>query len=55
MGAGFTKLILNSTQIEDVFKVLVELGKKFVREKNCLSWQFNFFFPTEGVDGLVLK
>ena len=51
----FTKVILNSTQIEDVVEVRVELSKKIVREKICLFWQFFFFCSTEGVDGLVLK
>ena len=34
--------MLNSTEIEDVVEVSVKLGKKFVREEICLSWQFNF-------------
>ena len=39
----FTKLIPNSTQIEDVVEVRVELGKTFGRGKTCLSLQFIFF------------
>ena len=33
----FRQLMLNSTQIEDIVEVRVELGKKFVREKIVFS------------------
>ena len=50
------KVRLNSIKIEDEVEIRVELGKKFVREKICLSWRFNnFLCLAEGVDGLVLK
>ena len=56
MGEGCYKKKLNSTKIEDEVKIRVELGKKFVREKICLSWRFNIFLcSTEGVEGLVLN
>ena len=51
----FTKLILNSTQIEDVVEVRVELGKTFGRGKFDFLCNSFFTCSTEGVDGLVLK
>ena len=46
----FTKLILNSIQIEDVAEVQDELGKKMSFLCDSI-----FFCSTEWVDGLVLK
>ena len=45
----FTKLILNSIQIEDVAEVQDELGKK-----KLFLWVPIFFCSTEWVDRLVL-
>ena len=42
------KLILNLTQIEDVVKVRFELGKKFVRGKIYVFWQFIFLVQLQG-------
>ena len=55
MGEGCYKKKLNSTKIEDEVKIRVELGKKFVREKICLSWRLIFLCLAEGVERLVLK
>ena len=46
--------MLNSTKIEDVVEVRIELGKTFVRE-NFVFLGDSFFCSTKGVDGLVLK
>ena len=48
------KLMLNSSNIEDVVEVGIELGKKFVREKFVFHGDF-FFCSTIEVDGLVSK
>ena len=45
MGDGFKQLMLNSTQIEDVVEVRVELCKKFEGKK--LSLLANQFFPVQ--------
>ena len=47
--------MLNSTKIEDVVEVAIELGKNFVREKFVFSGDSFFFCSTKGADGLVLK